>query len=72
MQLIIPKPQDAQRYWNLLNQLDYETTFNWVTMIIILITSAFSGFFSLCICEVIETLNEIKHNTAITAKNSGK
>ena len=27
MQLIIPTPQDAQRYWNLLNHLDYETTF---------------------------------------------
>jgi len=27
MQLIIPTPQDAQRYWNLLNHLDHETTF---------------------------------------------
>lgn len=27
MQIIIPKPQDAQRYWNLLNALDHETTF---------------------------------------------
>lgn len=27
MQLIIPKPEDAQRYWNLLNALDHETEF---------------------------------------------
>ena len=27
MQLIIPTAQDAQRYWNLLNALDHETTF---------------------------------------------
>ena len=27
MQLIIPTVQDAQRYWNLLNALDYETEF---------------------------------------------
>lgn len=27
MQIIIPKPEDAQRYWNLLNALDHETEF---------------------------------------------
>lgn len=27
MQLIIPKPQDAERYWNLLNALDHETSY---------------------------------------------